>query len=135
MKCIVRVARDYDGRIILQPSNEQAEAEFEKLRMASDYKMDLRKARNPDHHRKGFALIKLIFDSQERFRSMDAMLTELKIKTGWYHEHITADGKLVYVPKSIAFESMDQTTFETFYDKLIDVAIQDYGLEQAVEFV
>jgi hypothetical protein len=99
------------------------------------YKCDIRRARNPDHHRKGFALIKLIFDSQEKYRTIEDLLVELKLQTGWYREHIRANGEIIYVPKSISFADMDQLEFEAFYETLIDVAIQHYGLKEAVEFI
>ena len=56
---------------------------------------DLRKARNPDHHRKGFALITLIFDSQEKYLTMEDLLIELKLMCGWYVEHVRSSGELV----------------------------------------
>jgi hypothetical protein len=113
----------HGGARILVPANAVDEAAFEKLRMNTEYKCDLRKARNPDHHRKGFALINLIFDSQEKYLTMEDMLTELKLMVGWYREHVRSNGDLVYLPKSISFADMDQLEFETFYDRVLDLAI------------
>lgn len=117
------------------PASAHDAEEFEKLRITSEYKCDLRKARNPDHHRKGFALIKLIFDSQEKYTTIEDVLTELKLLTGWYRHHVRSNGEIVYLPKSISFADMDQTEFEEFYDRAIDVAINQYGLKEAVEFL
>jgi hypothetical protein len=135
MKCIVTVARGYGEQIILQPSSAHDETALESLRMHSQYKADLKKARNPDHHRKGFALINLIFNSQEKYTTMEDLLTELKLLTGWYREHVRSNGELVYIPKSISFADMDQMEFETFYDRVADIAIQNYGLKEALEFI
>lgn len=154
------------------PSGYHDQTEFEKLKVGNEYKIDARKARNPDHHRKAFALINLIFDSQERYTTVEDMLVELKLRTGWYEEHISgrpnpffnavaamirrtvptapmrnsliralkkiamsAESRVIYVPKSISFADMDQTQFEEFYDRVMDLAIQEYGLEDALEFL
>jgi hypothetical protein len=138
MKCIVKVEHGDGGigqGIILEPASAQDETAFESLRVGTQYKCDLRKARNPDHHRKGFALIKLILDSQEKYTNIEDLLTELKLKVGWYREHVRSNGELVYIPKSISFADMDQTEFEEFYERVMDIALQEYGLEEAVEFL
>jgi len=119
----------------LIPATEHDEDQFQKLRFNLWYKTDMRRARNPDHHRKGFALIKLIFDSQEKYQTVKDLLTELKLQTGWYTEHVRGTGELVYIPKSISFADMDQTEFEEFYDRVLDIAIQQHGLEEALEFL
>jgi len=36
---------------------------------------------------------------------------------------------VVYIPKSIAFESMDQTAFEEFYKRLLEIAKDDFGVD------
>ena len=118
----------------LAPAGADDEEKIRGLRGENWYKADLRKVRNPGHHRKAFALIKLMFDSQERYETIDDLLVELKVRTGWYHEHILPSGQLVYVPKSIAFENMDQIEFEAFYEKLVNVAVTQYGLEHAIDF-
>lgn len=135
MKCIVKVTISASNQRILEPASINDEREFEKLKLGNHYKADLRKARNPDHHRKGFALINLIFDSQEKYATLEDLLVELKLQTGWYTEHVRTSGELVYIPKSISFADMDQLAFETFYDRVMEIAIQNYGLEEALEFL
>lgn len=118
----------------LAPATADDEKKIETLRGENWYKADIRKARNPGYHRRAFALIKLIFESQERYTSIEDLLVELKLQCGWYVEHVRHSGELIYVAKSIAFESMDQLQFERFYDRLVDVAINFYRLEDAIEF-
>lgn len=134
---VVQMLNDHTGRPVkaLVPSSHHDQTEFDKLRMGNQYKVDARKARNPDHHRKGFALINVIFENQERYTTLEDMLVELKLKTGWYTEHIRSDGELIYVPKSISFADMDQTQFEEFYDRVTRIAIEEYGLEEALSFI
>lgn len=154
---------------MLVPVTEQDAEQFETwVRNGSWYKTTLAKARNPEHHRKAFALIKLILDSQERYQKIEDLLVELKIKAGWYDEFVRptdspglirlakfaascpapirrklegyiellrAEAGLVYVPRSISFADMGQLEFEQFYDRLIDIAKDEYGLEEALSFL
>lgn len=150
----------------LHPATPADERACERFRSGHWYKVNATNSRNPGHHRKAFALINLIFDSQERFATLEDLLVDLKIRAGWYTEHIrtppdhnalkyierVADriggrvgGKLakaarllreqaaiVYVPKSISFDAMDQTEFEQFYERLIDIARDDFGLQDTL---
>jgi hypothetical protein len=90
-----------------------------KLGAGEPLECDTRKARHPEHHRKFFALLQQAFVNQEKYRNLTDLLIALKLKTGWYDEHITAEGKLVYVPKSISFARMGQEEFEAFYKAAI----------------
>lgn len=152
---------------VLVPATEHDQDTYEKLRRNTHYKADLRKARNPDHHRKGFALINLIFENQEQYKTLEDLLVELKLRAGWYTEHVRnvnspildslaqfayvcpgqirkkleryvevlrARDSVVFVPKSISFADMDQLEFEQFYERVIDIAVEHYGLREALEF-
>ena len=57
---------------------------------------------------------------------MEDLLTEIKLKTGHYTEHITTKGIVVYIPKSISFAKMDELQFQMFYSKVIDVVLRDF---------
>ncbi len=80
-----------------------------------------RRPRSPGHHRKLFALLGLLVDNTEEFANTDDALIGLKAVLGhgtWKKLHPKADREL-FVPSSIAFENMDQTSFESFYDLAI----------------
>lgn len=96
--------------------------------------VDLKRARNPMHHRKGMALMRLLFENQDREANFDRFRTELKIRIGAYDEFITAAGELVYVPLKLDFASMDQDTFATrIYRPLTQLALTDYFPPGATE--
>ena len=139
MKCIVEVKRQFllDGSEtkIIVPAYETDEKAMGPLKCGNMYKADFKKARNPQHNAKAFVLIKLIFDSQEKYDNIEDLRTELKLQCGSYTHHIRSNGVIAYIPKSWSFADMDQIEFEKLYDRLIDVAINDWGLEEAVEFL
>ena len=130
MKCVVQI--DTEGRLI--PATEHDAEEMAKLRPRNHYKCNITRARNPDHHRKGMRLLRDVFENQDRYETFDDLLIEFKLCTGWYAEHITTKGVLIYVPRSIEFANMDQTEFEEFYSRAIDVAIQRFGFTPASEY-
>lgn len=83
----------------------------------------LRRARNPRHHAKMFALLNAIFESQTRYPTLYALLTAVKIWTGHY-DSVMVDGKECFVPKSISFANMPQAEFESFYNHVINVILE-----------
>lgn len=93
---------------------------------------DTHKARNPAHHRRFFALLQAAYGAQDKHKNLTSLLVELKIRAGWYDEHITHDGKLVYVPKSISWARMDQEEFERFYGEAIVALADMFGTEEIV---
>lgn len=93
---------------------------------------DTHKARNPAHHKKFFALFDAAYRSQSRYTSPKALMVELKIRAGWYDEHITSDGNLVYVPRSISWSQMGQDEFDKFYNEAIVALADMFGSEEVV---
>lgn len=119
----------------LIPYSEDSVREYEKLKAGQEYLVEVKQARNPGHHRKAMKLLTDVFNNQEKYDNFDDLLIEFKLCTGWYKEHITMKGQVVYTPKSISFSQMDQTAFEEFYSRAIDVAINRFGYEEAAEYV
>ena len=87
------------------------------------FSVTLHRPRNGKHHRKLFALLKIVFDNQETFATLEALLDALKMATGLFDVRTTVDGIPFTVPRSISFASMCQSEFETFYEKVLDVII------------
>ena len=129
MKLVCR----YDGTHLIPSSTDSVE-EWEKLRQGYEYKVEVKRARNPQFHRKAMALLQQVFDNQDKYENFEDLLVEFKLRTGWYKEHLTTKGNVIYVPKSIAFANMDEDTFAKFYSRAIDVAIKHFGCEWAEEF-
>lgn len=89
-------------------------------------RVEYKRPRNVQFHRKFMALVNLVYDNQERYTNREALLTELKLQVGHYQEHVTLGGKLIYQPKSISFASMDDDEFSIFYAKVVDVVLRHF---------
>jgi len=90
------------------------------------YRCEIKKPRNIKFHRKFFALLQYVFENQEKYDTAEDLRVEIELKSGSYAEHITTKGKLIYIPKSIAFEKMDNIEFEKLYNKAVDVILKDF---------
>jgi len=82
---------------------------------------EVKKVRNPDHHRKAFAVLSFAQQNQELFPSVDALLEAVKVATGHVDElQFKTDGPIVYKTRSISFGQMGQDEFSDFYVRMLE---------------
>jgi len=104
----------------LIPIDDEGKEALNSIGQGELIRVKLTKARNLKHHRKFFSMLQLVLENQERFPTIDHLLTAVKIEAGFYEDApIDVRGKLVYLPKSISFAKMDQSTFDDFYLRAI----------------
>ena len=116
------VAKTIGGR--LAPIDDAGREAIDKLRVGDIVRVEMKRPRNVDHHRKLFALLELILRNQTRYASMDALLDAIKVFVGHCTVMKLRDGREVYVPKSISFSAMDQTEFDQFFDRVVKVVTE-----------
>lgn len=99
-----------------------------------------RRPRNPQHHRKLFALLGIVADNNEQFSGPEDVLVAIKAALG-HGRWLKLEGatREVFMPDSIAFDAMDQTAFEEFYDAAVAAVrrwwlpVGDAELAEAIE--
>lgn len=92
------------------------------IREERDVTIEVKQPRNPRHHRLLFAVLKFITEHTDAFQSTDEALLGLKIACGLVDPYIDAEtGKTFFIPRSIAFASMDQIAFSDFFDRAVYV--------------
>jgi len=84
---------------------------------------EIRRQRNPRHHAKLFALLQVVFENQSTFPTVEDLLCAIKLATGLFDTRVTVDGDRYQVPKSISFAAMDQTRFEQWYERAVEVIL------------
>lgn len=84
----------------------------------------VRKPRNGRFHRLFFAMLHVVLENQDRYDNVEQLLLEVKVRTGYFDEFITADGEIVYIPKSISFAAMDEIAFRRFYQRAVSVIVE-----------
>lgn len=103
----------------LVPDDPKAKAAIAKVGHGEHVQADIKRPRNLAHHRLFFALLNLVFENQEYFRSVDDLLDALKIAIGHTKTVVLKSGEHK-VPLSISFASMDQAAFNEFFDRAAD---------------
>ena len=88
---------------------------------------DFKKIRNPDFHRKGFALFNLGFQNTKEPITSLTSYRKFALKEAGHVDIIpTSKGDLV-LPKSLAFDKMDETEFKEVYNDVLNFVIRDIG--------
>ncbi len=93
--------------------------------------------RNVQHHRKFFALIRIVYDNMpeqfdSHFPTQDDLRHELIKRAGFYKEYIDLKGNTQYRAESISFDSMGQKRFDELYSKVLDVVVQWFLFDRDV---
>ncbi len=81
--------------------------------------------RNGKHHRKLFALLKLVAENSEIYDTTEKALVAIKLVSGHFETAIHPEtGEVIQITKTINYESMDQEEFDKFYSAAIDGVLQ-----------
>lgn len=113
-----------NGVACIVPMDEDGQLMLAAWPMGKRVMVDVHVPRNPGHHRLMFAIFKMLADSGLWDGDQEAFLDWAKYATGWVRVAVSHTGQAITVPKSIAFESMDQTAFRDFFDKLMAAVVE-----------
>lgn len=105
----------------LKPIYDFDEEKYGLIKNGEIIKAKITKARNIKFHGLFWSLIELVFVNQKKYKTKEDLLIEVKLKTGCYNEHITLEGEIKFIPKSISFEKMDDLEFRDFYNKTLNI--------------
>jgi hypothetical protein len=103
----------------LKPADEGAEEALRKVPLDKVVAVKIKRPRNLGHHRKFFALLKIVYENQEVYASEQALLAAIKIATGHCTPIQLVSGQKAFIPSSISFAAMDQAEFEAFWEKVV----------------
>lgn len=113
----------------LVPVDEQGEAMLAKWKRGDAVMVDVRRPRNPYHHRLMFAVAKLVVENSEHYSSVEQFIEDAKFYAGHVERHVTWTGKAHWRTKSISFASMSQDDFAPFFDKTIELACKVLSID------
>lgn len=88
---------------------------------------DLRTGRVPSRLRFYWAFLREVVKATECAPHVKALHQLVKLRTG-YTDDVIMGGYIVKVPSSIAFESMDEPTFEGFLNNAIRFIASEFGV-------
>lgn len=116
----------YKQNEAFHPADDDQREKLKRIKERDLVEVELKKPRNIKFHRKYFALLNTIFEQQEKYTNRNHFRTDLQIRAGHYDEHITDQGEVIYMPKSISFASMDEHAFSDLYNNVLDICLRAY---------
>lgn len=108
----------------------EADEMMQGVKEGAEVLVTVRRPRSIDHHRRLFALLKVVVQQSDRWADEIVLLEDLKLATGLFETRVSALTGMPYpVPASISFASMDQTRFSAWYEKATQVLSQHLGCD------
>lgn len=80
---------------------------------------DVRRGRNVRQHRLFWVLVGLLHEQQTIYTTKEQLAAAIKVGVGWCDFVSMPKGSTVAIPKSIAFDKMDQFEFDQFFESVI----------------
>lgn len=108
------------------PASDDDRAKLRTMKPGDMIPCRITKPRNGDHHRKFMALVQFVAEHHPKFRSVESLLIELKMRTGHYDHFVRRDGDVVYIPRSIDFEAMDEGDFAVWSAKAREILFAQF---------
>lgn len=122
----------------LTPLTDEDYEAKKRLKMGDIVRCQIKRPRNLRFHKKFFALLSLTYDNIPHdvaellgISSKEGMLDTIKLALDHYDTY-EIGGKTLLRLRSIAFDKMDDTEFETFYVRTVDFILHHLlpGLDQ-----
>lgn len=120
----VWLVKGLDG--YLSPADDDSAEHFRRFKIGDVFEAKVVRKRNGLHHRLGMKLLRIVFDSQDRYSNFEKFLTEVKILTGYVDTHISQSGEIYYVVKSIAFDKMDELAFSKWKEEALTAVFEHF---------
>lgn len=126
----VQLRRESTG---FQPDSQYDYDQLASVHIGDVVTANVRLARNPQFHKKGFALLQKLFDNQDHFEDFEKFREWMQIAAGVVETTIGPDGETYYKVKSLAWDKMDEIQFERVYQAFVTVAYEKLGAEWALQ--
>lgn len=115
-----------------KPLSNSDNDRWNKIKENQIYCMRAKRDRNYMHHKKLFAIARLIIDTLPDGHVWEnkqpyQLIKASEIPLGFVEEIIHLDGEVTLVPESINFEMWSQDKFEEFYNKVIKFWAEKFG--------
>lgn len=110
-----------------EPADEPSREQWRKYKVGEVYRGNVVKPRDYTQHKRAFALLNLTYDNQERYTSFEHFRKAVAIQAGHVDELILLSGEIVFLPKSINYDSLDDIEFTAVFMAMMTVCAQMLG--------
>ena len=83
--------------------------------------------RSGPYHRRFFVQINALFEAQEQFQDDEMFRKWLTVGAGYAEFCPSSTGKMCAIPKSIAYDKLDQQEFQDIHDKIFEFARSEHA--------
>lgn len=111
---------------VLRSTDQEAEDLLARLPEGKQVMLTYHVPRSPKQHRLFWALMRICADNVDWITDKDHAAREIKLETHLYEAHVSSTGTLIYVPMSIAWESLDQDKFNRFFERALRVICEKW---------
>jgi len=110
----------------LIPADEDSVKLFNSLDVGQEISFEHKetKQRNYKNHKRFFSMLQGIVSNSDQYKTVDNLLSMLKLKTGHFEIVISHKGEQLYIPKSINFTTMKEDDFQSFFSDSIDILLE-----------
>lgn len=115
------------------PADEDAHVWAKKFAPGEVIYADFKKNRNYEFHKKYFGMLKVAFENQEDYPSLEKLREAAQIAAGYYEVIYMLDGRRGLKSQSIAFDSMNQEEFEKLYSDVLNVILAHFKFGEEFE--
>jgi len=127
----VHLKKNYDGSFL--PADQEAAEWSAKLKIGQVVAADFKAVRNYEFHKKYFGMLKMAFENQEDYPSLEKLREAAQIAAGYYEVIYMLDGRRGLKSQSIAFDSMNQEEFEKLYSAVLNVILAHFKFGEEFE--
>lgn len=110
----------------LKAVDPEGDAVLAGIAMGDVVRCKITKPRNIQQHRLFFALMHLVFENQDRYDQFPHFMVAVKVALGHCDTVILKTGETAFIPRSISFAKMDQTEFNDFFDRTLDLVVKHW---------
>lgn len=111
------------------PATEEDRTKLRSVKPGEAFRVKVGRPRNLDHHRKVMALISFVaahHPDWRRHHTIEPLIYALKMATGHFTAYTQAStGEIIQIPKSIAFDAVDEGDFIVWSAKVRQIIFDD----------
>jgi hypothetical protein len=111
----------------LAGADEQAKEALRRWKIGETLKCKVSKPRSYKNHKRFFALLQITFENQERYTSFEHFRKAVQIAAGHVDEIISIEGEVLFIPKSIAYDALDEMEFSKVFTETMIVCAKLLG--------
>jgi len=120
------VKNTLSGLVPLYPADLE---EKKRLKLGTEYEVEIKHPRNIGFHKKFFALVNIGHQNTSLEMPFETYRRYVIMKAGYFKVYNTGKGSY-YEAESISFANMDQIQFEEVYSRVLDIIIKDLGVSK-----